>query len=191
MLDREQITQLLHEVRLGKKEAETRLIQAVYPHLRRMARRCLGAERPGHSMQATALVHEAYLQLVGQREKEWQNRAHFYAVASQLMRRILVDHARQRKVAKRDGGIRVDLTEALAISEDRLDDVLAVDEALTRLESWDPRGCRVVELRFFSGLTEDEAAEVLGVSARTIKRDWNMARAWLRGELEAKRVESV
>jgi RNA polymerase sigma factor (TIGR02999 family) len=190
MPDREKITQLLHDVRHGKKEAETLLIHAVYPHLRRMARRCMKAERPENSLQATALVHEAYLQLVGQREKEWQNRAHFFAVASQLMRRILVDHARQRRTAKRDGArVRVDLTDSLAISEDRLDEILVIDEALNRLEQWDPRQCRVVELRFFSGLTEGEAAEVLGVSPRTIKRDWNMARAWLRGELEAKRIE--
>jgi len=184
----QRITQLLHDVRAGNKEAESQLIEAVYPQLRRMAGRCIRGERPGHTLQATALVHQAYLQLVGQTDKEWQNRAHFFAVASQMMRRILVDYARQRKAGKRDGGRRrVELTEALALSEDRMDEILAIDEALNRLQQWDARQCRVVELRFFSGLTEEEAAEVLGVAPRTVKRDWNLAKAWLHGELNGAR----
>jgi RNA polymerase sigma factor (TIGR02999 family) len=184
MADRQTITKLLHDLRAGKKEAESQLIEAVYPQLRRMAGRYIRGERAGHTLQATALVHEAYLQLVGQTSKEWENRAHFFAVAAQLMRRILVDYARQRKAAKRDGGRqRVELTESLALSEARLDEIVAIDEALSRLEEWDARQCRVVELRFFSGLTEEEIAEVLGVAPRTVKRDWNVAKAWLHGEL--------
>ncbi len=184
MADSQKITQLLHNVRAGNKEAESLLIEAVYPQLRRIAGRCIRGERPGHTLQATALVHEAYLQLVGQTDKEWQNRVHFFAVASQLMRRILVDYARQKRAGKRDGARRrVELTEALALSEDRLDEILAIDEALNRLEQWDARQCRVVEMRFFSGLTEEEAAEVLGIASRTVKRDWNLAKAWLHGEL--------
>jgi RNA polymerase sigma factor (TIGR02999 family) len=180
----EDITGLLGELRAGKKEAESRLVAAVYPELRRIARRYLRGERPGHTLQATALVNEAYLQLVGQMDKDWQNRSHFFAVAAQLMRRILVDYARQRKAGKREGHRhRVALTDALAISEDRLDEVLLIDAALTRLAEWDPRQCRVVELRFFSGLTEDEVAEVLGIAPSTVKRDWNVAKAWLHGEL--------
>lgn len=180
----EDITGLLGELRAGKKEAESRLVAAVYPELRRIAGRYLRGERPGHTLQATALVNEAYLQLVGQMDKDWQNRSHFFAVAAQLMRRILVDYARQRKAVKREGGRhRVELTDALAISEDRLDEVLLIDAALTRLAEWDPRQCRVVELRFFSGLTEDEVADVLGIAPRTVKRDWNVAKAWLHGEL--------
>jgi RNA polymerase sigma-70 factor (ECF subfamily) len=180
----EDITGLLGELRAGKKEAESQLVAAVYPELRRIAGRYLRGERPGHTLQATALVNEAYLQLVGQMDKDWQNRSHFFAVAAQLMRRILVDYARQRKAVKREGGRhRVEFTDALAISEDRLDEVLLIDAALTKLAEWDPRQCRVVELRFFSGLTEDEVAEVLGIAPRTVKRDWNVAKAWLHGEL--------
>ena len=179
-----EITRLLAELRAGRREAESRLVEAVYPELRRIAGRYMKGERPGHSMQATALVNEAYLQLAGQMEKDWQNRSHFFAVAAQLMRRILVDYARQKKAAKRDGGRqRVELTEPLAITRDRLDEIIIIDEALTRLAEWDPRQCRVVEMRFFGGLTEDEVAEVLGVAPRTVKRDWNLAKAWLHGEL--------
>jgi RNA polymerase sigma factor (TIGR02999 family) len=181
----QKITILLHELRAGKKEAESQLIEAVYPQLRKMAGRYIRGERPGHTLQATALVHEAYLQLLGQTDKQWENRAHFFAVASQVMRRILVDYARQKKAKKRDGARqRVELSEGIALSEDRLEEILAIDEALRRLEAWDARQCRVVELRFFSGLTEDEIALVLGVAPRTVKRDWNVARAWLHGELK-------
>ena len=187
MEERETITRLLHEVREGKPEAESRLIEAVYPQLRRIAGRYISRERKDHTLQATALVHEAYIELVGQ-GTEWKNRTHFFAVAAQLMRRILVDHARQKKAAKREGARqRVDLSEGLAITDERLEQILSIDEALTRLERWDPRQCRVVELRFFGGLTEEEVAEVLGVTARTVKRDWNLARAWLHGELNADR----
>jgi RNA polymerase sigma-70 factor (ECF subfamily) len=188
MDDSQKITQLLHDLRAGKKEAESLLIEAVYPQLRQIAGRYIRGERPGHTLQATALVHEAYLQLVGQADKEWKNRTHFFAVAAQLMRRILVDYARQKKAGKRDGGRRrVELTEGLGITTDRLDEIVAIDEALSRLEEWDPRSCRVVELRFFSGLSETEVAEVLGIAPRTVKRDWNVAKAWLHGELNGAR----
>lgn len=184
MDDTGEITRLLAELREGKQEAESRLVEAVYPELRRIAARYLRAERPGHTLQATALVNEAYLQLVGQTGKGFQNRAHFFAVAAQLMRRILVDYARQRKALMREGARqRVELSDVFAIGDEKLEEVLAIDEALTRLAGWDPRQCRVVELRFFGGLTEEEVAEVLGIGVRTVKRDWNVARAWLHGEL--------
>jgi RNA polymerase sigma-70 factor, ECF subfamily len=182
----EDITRMLGDLRAGRKEVESRLMEAVYPELRRIAGRYMKAERAGHTLQATALVNEAWLQLVGHAEADWHNRSHFFAVAAQLMRRILVDHARHRKAQKRDGGRqRVELTETLAICEDRLDEILLIDAALTRLAEWDPRQAKVVELRFFSGLTEEETAEILGVSPRTVKREWRMARAWLHGELNS------
>jgi RNA polymerase sigma-70 factor (ECF subfamily) len=179
-----EITRLLGELKAGNKRAESKLVEAVYPELRRIAGRYLKRERAGHTLQATALVNEAYLRLVGQIDKDWKNRSHFFAVAAQLMRRILVDYARERKAQKRDGGRRrVDLSDTLMISDDRLDEIIVIDAALNRLAEWDPRQCRVVELRFFSGLTEDEIAEILGVAPRTVKRDWRVAKAWLHGEL--------
>jgi RNA polymerase sigma-70 factor, ECF subfamily len=179
-----EVTRLLGEMRDGSKAAEEQLLEVVYPELRRMASRYLRGERAGHTLQPTALVNEAYMQLAGQLDKDWQNRNHFFAVAAQLMRRILVDYARSKKAAKRDGGLaKVELTDALAISEDRLDEILAVDEALERLAKLDQRKARVVELRFFGGLTEEEVARVLGVDPRTVKRDWSFAKAWLHGEM--------
>jgi RNA polymerase sigma-70 factor, ECF subfamily len=181
-----EITRLLTEFRGGNIEAKSQLLEAVYPDLRRIARRCLRNERPNHTLQATALVNEAYLQLVGQLDKDWQNRSHFFSVAAQLMRRILVDYAREKKAAKRDGGrTRVELNDTLAITDERLEEVLVIDEALLRLAEWDARQSRVVELRFFGGMTEDEVAELLGVTPRTVRRDWNVAKAWLHGELNA------
>jgi len=179
-----EITQLLGELRTGNKAAESRLLELVYPELRKIASRYLKAERPGHTLQPTALVNEAYLQLAGQMEKDWQNRSHFLAVAAQLMRRILVDYARSKKADKRDGARRrVELTDALAVADDQLNEILTIDAALHRLAVFDPRRSKVVELRFFGGLTEDEVAEVLQVAPRTVKRDWNVAKAWLHGEL--------
>jgi RNA polymerase sigma-70 factor, ECF subfamily len=178
------ITLLLGQLRAGNASAEEELIAAVYPELRRIARRYLSSERPGHTLQPTALVNEAYLELTGQLDKDWQNRSHFFAVAAQLMRRILVSHARRKKAVKRDGMLhQVELTDAIAVSDDRLEQVLLIDAALTRLAQWDPRQSKVVELRFFGGLTEDEIAQLLQVNVRTIKRDWNLARAWLHGEI--------
>jgi RNA polymerase sigma-70 factor, ECF subfamily len=179
-----QITRLLRELGTGNKSAESALMEAVYPELRRMAARYMSHERAGHTLQATALVNEAYLELVGQAGTDFKNRSHFYAVAAQAMRRILVDYAREKKALKRDGDRqRVELTDALAVSRDHLDQILQIDEALINLASWDPRQARVVELRFFGGLSVEETAEVLGITARTVKRDWSVARAWLYGQL--------
>ncbi|MBV9506006.1 MAG: sigma-70 family RNA polymerase sigma factor [Acidobacteriia bacterium] len=181
---------MLGEFRAGKREIEARLMEAVYPELRRIAARYMAREQAGHTLQATALVNEAYVELVGPARPDWQNRAHFFAIAAQLMRRILVDHARKKRAQKRDGARqRVELTDGLVVSEDRLEEILLIDAALTRLAEWDPRQAKIVELRFFSGLTEDETAEVLGVSPRTVKRDWNVARAWLHSELNSAKAE--
>lgn len=178
-----EITRLLTQINKGDHEAEARLMALVYDELRRLAGRYMRREKPGHSMQATALVHEAYLRLVEQRN-DWQNRAHFFGVAAQMMRRILVDHARARIAAKRGGlGQKISLDEALVFSEKPSAEILALDEALDRLAKWDPRQCRIVELMFFGGLTEEETAETVGVSSRTVKRDWSVAKAWLYKEL--------
>jgi RNA polymerase sigma factor (TIGR02999 family) len=178
------VTVLLQELRGGDRSAEARLLDLVYPELRRIARGFLRQERAGHSLEPTALVNEAYLQLASQQDKAWANRSHFYAVAAQLMRRLLVDYARQRNAAKREGRQhKVELTDAIAITDDGLDQVLDIDEALKRLAEFDPRSSRVVVLRFFGGMTEGEIAEVLGIAERTVKRDWNVAKAWLHGEL--------
>jgi len=179
-----EITRLLGELRAGRHEAQSKLMDAVYSDLHKIAGRMLQRERTGHTLQATALVNEAYMQMVGDARLDWKDRSHFFAAAAQSMRHILVDYARRHKAAKREGDRhRVELTDALAISEDRLEEVLAIDEALTRLAEWDARQCRVVEMRFFGGMTEEEIAEVLGVGRRTVSRDWNLARAWLHGEL--------
>jgi RNA polymerase sigma-70 factor (ECF subfamily) len=181
------VTRLLAEMRTGKEDAESRLIEVVYPELRRIAMRYMRAERPGHSLQATALVNEVYLRMVRQKDRDFKNRSHFFAVAATQMRLILVDHARQKRAQKRDGQrVRVEMTDVLAVSEDKLDQVLEIDAALRRLNEWDPRQCKIVELRFFAGLTEEEVAEVIGVAPRTVKRDWKVAKAWLHGELSAK-----
>jgi RNA polymerase sigma factor (TIGR02999 family) len=179
-----EITQLLIQVTQGNQEAESRLIPLVYGELRRLARRYMRNERPDHTLQATALVHEAYLRLAGQKDISWQNRAHFFGVAANVMRRILVDHARA-KLAKKRGGSdqKVSLDEAILVHPESPQQFLALDEALKELAKRDPRQSRIVELRFFGGLSEEEAAEVLGISVRTVKRDWNVARAWLYKEL--------
>ena len=159
----------------------------IYPELRRIAAHYMQGERSGHTLQPTALVNEAYLQLVGHGDVDWRNRSHFFGVAAQLMRRILGNYARQKKAVKREGGRqRVELSEALLIGEDQLDEIIAIDAALDRLAEWDPRQAKIVELRFFAGLTEDEIAEVLGISPRTVKREWMVAKAWLHSELNPK-----
>jgi len=141
-------------------------------------------ERPDHTLQATALVHEAYLRLAGEKEISWQNRAHFYGVAANIMRRILVDHARAKQAKKRGGSDQeVSFDEAVLAQPEAPKDFLAIDEALERLAERDPRQSRIVELRFFGGLSEEETAEVLGISVRTVKRDWQVARAWLYKEI--------
>ncbi len=178
------VTQLLHDWSNGDQEVLDKLIPIVYAELRRQAARYLRRERPGHTLQTTALIHEAYIRLIDQRNVRWQNRAHFFAIAAQLMRRILVDHARSRQAAKRGGSdIKLPLEEAIIASEGREVDLVALDEALERLAAIDQQQSRVVELRFFSGLSVEETAEVLEVSPRTVKRDWNVAKAWLRREI--------
>jgi RNA polymerase sigma-70 factor (ECF subfamily) len=181
---REDVTLLLNKLGDGDQNAATQLVPLVYEELRRMAARCLRQERPGHTLQATALVHEAYIKLAGQREAKWQNRAQFFGVASQLMRRILVDYARAQLRSKRGGKQqKVSLDDSLLVAPDRTDELLAVNESLARLEEMDSRQGRIVELRYFGGLTVDETAEVLRVSSKTVLREWNLAKAWLYGNL--------
>jgi RNA polymerase sigma-70 factor (ECF subfamily) len=177
-------TELLRRASCGDKQAEADLMPRVYQELHRIAKAYLRRERADHTLQATALVHEAYLRLTEQRETSWQNRAHFFGIAAQLMRRILVDYSRQRNAEKRGGSrIAISIDESLIVSEEQCELVASLDEALARLEKINARQAKIVELRFFSGLTEEQIAEVLGVSSRTVKRDWTMARAWLHGEL--------
>ena len=168
----------------GNREALDQLMPIVYDELRRQAARYLKHERPGHTLQTTALVHEAYVRLIDQAGVRWQNRAHFYGIAAEMMRRILVDHARKRNAAKRGGdAIKVTLNEAVQPAAETNFDLIAVDEALTKLAALDEQQARVVELRFFGGLNVEETAEVLGISDRTVKRDWSVAKAWIRREL--------
>jgi RNA polymerase sigma factor (TIGR02999 family) len=173
------ITQLLVAWRSGDRCALDDLMPLVYEELRRLARHYMAGERPGHTLETTALINEAYLRLVDHKEMQWQNRAHFFAVAAQAMRRILVDHARTRDAAKRGGGAaKGSLEEAAAIPARPLE-LMALDAALNDLGAMDPRKSRVVELRYFGGLSEEETAEVLGVSPVTVRRDWSTAKAWL------------
>src|SRR5687767_2416351 len=179
------ITQLLVAWTGGNRAALEALIPAVYPELRRIAGRYLRRERVGHTLQATALVHEAYVKLIDQDRAQWQNRAQFFGVAAQLMRRILVDHAREHAAEKRGGGARpITLVDAMAVVADRGIDVLALDEALARLTALYPEQGRLVELRYFGGLTIEETSEVLGQSPATVKRQWAAARAWLLANLQ-------
>lgn len=179
------VTQLLREWSRGDRAALDKLIPIVYDELRRQAANYMRRERPGQSLQTTALVHEAYLRLVDQKVVEWQNRNHFFAIAAQLMRRILVDHARQHHAAKRGGADLklLPLDEAEVALDVEGIDLIALDEALKRLALLDEQQSRVVELRFFSGLSVEETAEVLSMSARTVKREWRAAKAWLWNEL--------
>lgn len=177
------VTELLRVWGRGDSSALDQLLPVVYDELRRQAARHLRRERGGHTLQPTALVHEAFLRLVNQKNVEWQNRAHFFGIAARLMRRVLVDHARERLAGKRGGGIRLTLDEKMVASDERGIDFLALDEALMKLAALDERQSRVVELRFFSGLNVEETAGVLEVSPATVKLDWSMAKAWLRREL--------
>ena len=178
------VTQLLIGWSKGDKEALDQLVPLVYDELRRQAARYLRRERVGHTLQTTALIHEAYLRLIDQKNVHWQNRAHFFGIAAQLMRRILVDHARTRKRAKRGGSdVRVSFSEANLKTRGQDLDIVALDEALDRLAEIDEQQSKIVELRFFSGLTVEETAEVLSISAATVKRDWSMAKAWLHREI--------
>jgi RNA polymerase sigma factor (TIGR02999 family) len=179
-----EVTQLLLAWNDGEQGALDKLIPIVHTELSRLAHYYMVGERSGHTLQTTALVNEAYLRLVDSSRVRWQNRAHFFAVSAQLMRRILVDFARSRNYAKRGGGAeQVSLDESMIVSEDRDGDLVTLDTALTGLAAVDPRKGRVVELRFFGGLTEQESAEVLKVSAETVRRDWRLARAWLLREM--------
>jgi RNA polymerase sigma factor (TIGR02999 family) len=182
-----EVTQLLREWSGGRQEARDELLGLVYEPLRAIASRHLHREREGHTLQPTALVNELYLKLVGQRSVAWNDKAHFFAVAAQVMRRILVDHARRKKSDKRGGDmIPVTIGAALDLAATESFDVVALDVALETLEKIFPQQARVVELRFYAGLTIDETAAVLGVSPATISREWTMARAWLRRELTAR-----
>ena len=174
------ITQLLMDARGGDPRATDRLLPLVYDRLRALAQELMQQERSGHTLQATALVHEAYLKLVDQQRAQWQDRAHFFAVAAQAIRRILVDHARGHGRAKRGGGrAKVTLNEELAATYDEVIDVVALDDALAQLAESHPQHARITEMRFFAGLTIEEAAAVLGMSTRTVDRHWRYARAWL------------
>jgi len=178
------ITALLKRFQTGDEDAQSKLIGAVYDELRVMAARYMSRERPGHTLQATALVNEAYLRLVKIKSADWQDRAHFFAVAAQVMRRILVSHARLHLAGKRGGGIEaLSLDEGLIYSEQHSGQLVELDAALEKLASTDERVSKVIELRFFGGLSVDETAAVLRVSPRTVKREWMFGRAWLRSEL--------
>ena len=178
------VTKFLVDLQNAAPDASSQLIPLVYDELHRLARHQMRNERSDHTLQATALVHEAYLRLVNQSDRTWQNRAHFIGVAAQVMRRILVDYARARRATKREGMLqRVPLEEPLLFTEQQSEELLALNEALERLTQIDARQSRVVELRFFGGLTVDETAESLGMSSKTVKRDWSVARAWLHREV--------
>jgi len=183
------VTQLLLDVQEGKPEAVNRLMPLVYDELRALAHQKLSHERSDHTLNTTGLVHEAYLRLVDQRQVAWQNRSHFFAIAAQAMRRILINYAAQRNTAKRGGLVKkvpMDhaLEEALNVMTDhRTEELLILDEALRRLETFNERGCRIVEYRFFGGLTHGEIAEVMGLSVITVRRAWSSAKAWLRREM--------
>ena len=177
------VTELLIDWSNGDESAFDKLAPLVYEELRKLANHSFKSERPGHTLQSTELVHETYLRMIDQRRVHWQNRSHFYGIASQLMRRILVDHARAQQAAKRGSGRKLSLDEAQGMAAHSELDLIELDHALARLAAMDPRQARIVELRFFGGLTIEETGEVLGISQATVKREWTMAKAWLYGEL--------
>ena len=180
MEDQDQITLLLQRLRNGDRDAESELMPIVYKHLHGLAQKQFKSERPGNSLQPTALVSELYLRLIRDTSIDWQSRGHFYAIAAQTIRRILVDHARVLNAQRRPARAkRVQVDDVVLYSEDHTTEILIIDEALTRLASWDARQAQVVELRFFAGLSIEETANALGVAERTVKRDWTLARAWL------------
>jgi len=176
----QEITQLLMNWSQGDKAALDQLVPLVYPELRRLAKRHMDREDPAHTLQTSALINEAYLKLVDQQNVEWQNRAHFFAVAAQVMRHILVDHARTRNYAKRGGGApKLPLDEAAALTEQRAGQLIALDDALRDLAALDERKSQIIELRFFGGLSLEETAEVMKISPSTVQREWRAAKAWL------------
>jgi RNA polymerase sigma factor (TIGR02999 family) len=177
------VSELLAQWRAGDEESLHRLLSLVYSELRRLAHNYLRKERPDHTLQSAALVHEAYLRLMKQQPMHFENRAHFFAVSAQLMRQILVEYARRRKAAKRDPGYKLTLDESLVPARTRSVDLIVLDDALNALAKVDPQQCRIVELRFFSGLSIEETSQVLGVSPATVKRDWNTAKLWLYNQI--------
>jgi RNA polymerase sigma factor (TIGR02999 family) len=186
----ELVTKLLNLVESGDRDAESRLAEIVYEDLHRIAARHMRGERIDHTLQATALVHEAYVELLG-RKTTWKDRVHFYAAAAQSIRRILVDYARKSRSEKRGGGRRkVTLDDMVVFGDTESDELLIIHEALDRLAQWDARQARIVELRFFTGLSEEEIADILNISSKTVQRDWAMARAWLQSQLSGNRDES-
>ncbi|MBA3514997.1 MAG: sigma-70 family RNA polymerase sigma factor [Pyrinomonadaceae bacterium] len=177
---REEVSQLLRDWSNGDQAALDKVMPVVYQELRRLAHHYMRKERVGHTLQTTALVNEAYMRLAQYKKMRWQSRTHFFAVSAQVMRRVLVEHARSRNFAKRGGGAqKISLDETAVVSAGRSAEVIAVDDALTDLESWDPRKGKIVELRFFGGLSIEETAEVLKVSPTTVQREWRSAKAWL------------
>jgi RNA polymerase sigma-70 factor (ECF subfamily) len=186
------VTSLLNKLTAGDQEAAAQLVPLVYEELRRLAAGRLRHERPDHTLQATALVHEAYVKLAAQRDAKWQNRAQFFGVASQVMRRILVDYARGQQRIRRGGKQqKVSLDDVVLVSPARTEEVLTVHESLSRLEKLDVRQARIVELRYFGGLTVEEIAEVVGISTKTVMRELNVAKAWLYGDLKDRQAETA
>jgi RNA polymerase sigma-70 factor, ECF subfamily len=183
------VTRLLTELREGNEHARSELIAVLYDELHRIAARYMRGERPNHTLQATALVNEAYLQLAKQSDVKWQNRAHFLAVAATTMRSLLIDHARARNAEKRGGGQpKLSLEESLVLAEGRQGELLALDEALKKLTAFAPRESQIVEMRYFGGLSMEEIAEVLQISVKTVKRDWRRAKDWLHSQVTADRA---
>jgi RNA polymerase sigma-70 factor (ECF subfamily) len=190
-LPQQQVTQLLSDWRTGDRSALERLIPLVQPELQRLAHRYMSRERTGHTLQTTALLNDAYLELSDKTHPQWQNRAHFFAVAAQLMRRIMVDHARQRQALKRGGdAMKVTLDDSLISGESRSAELLALDEALEQLAIVDQRKAEVVEMRYFGGLTMEEIADVMKVHVNTVTRDWRAARAWLFAALNGETMDA-
>jgi RNA polymerase sigma-70 factor (ECF subfamily) len=180
-----EVTLLLGQINAGDGDATGKLLPLVYDDLRRLARSYFAGEKPEHTLQATALVHEAYIRLVNWENVSWQNRAHFFAVAADVMRKILIDHARKKNAQKRDGGQKILIDEAVSFSSDKELDLLKLDEAMQTLEKLDRRQARIVELRFFGGLSIEETAFVLKISETTVKREWTFAKAWFQRELQS------
>ncbi len=187
MSDSKSVTILLEQLRQGNQQVRSELLNLVYPELRRLAQHYMKNERSGHTLQATAVVHEVYIKMLGSESVTWQNRAHFMAVAAQQMRHILVDHARARFTEKRGGNLlNISLDDVNVVGSMRDESLLALDEVLTRLEALDSTASRLVEMRFFGGLTERETGEALGLSVSSVKRKWEFARAWLFNQLSAR-----
>jgi RNA polymerase sigma-70 factor (ECF subfamily) len=182
--DSGEVTRLLRQLKAGREDAAAELAPLIYQELHRLAAACMRRERPEHTLQPTALVNEAYIRLVGQRDVRWQNRSHFYGIAARVMRRVLLDYARKRQSGKRGGHQKkVEFDENMCGSDQQLEAALAVDECLQRLECLDPQQGRVVELRFFAGLNVEDTAQILGISTATVKREWQFAKAWLQREM--------